>query len=243
MNKSAWFPYLQKRPDPKVRILCFHHSGASAAVYRVWPSFFNEEVEIIPVQLPGREARFSEPFISDISKFNESLLPQIIDLNDKPLVLFGHSLGGILAFNVALELEKRNCPPQKVFISACLPPHEIKQRSPIYDLSEKKFISVVKSYGGLPKAITENRDMLNLLLPRLRADFKLFETSTCLENSLIQTPICVFSAKKDSIAPSKKIIGWNNYTQGECISKVFHGDHFYYQTNTRELVTEISLYI
>lgn len=230
MDNSKWFPYLKPTSEHKFRIFCFHHSGAGASVFRKWLTFFSKNIDIVPVQLPGREGRFSEPFISRIDPLIEQLLPAILNLCDLPFAVFGHSLGGLLAYIVTLELEKYKLFPKHLYVSACLPPHEIQKRTPIYDLNDKKFLKVIESYRGLPSAILKNTDMLKLLLPRFRSDFELFESSTNFVDTSVNTPINVYYGSQDTVVPEKKIKTWDGYTTNSCIYKKYPGDHFFYQS-------------
>ena len=237
MNNSPWFPYLKESINPRVRLLCFHHSGAGASIFRNWLTLFPSSIEIVPVQLPGRESRFNEPFISNINMLVDTLLPLILDFRDAPIALFGHSLGGMLAYIIASKLEEHNFKPSYLFISACLPPVEVKKRKALSELDDVKFLRLIESYNGLPAAITQNKDMLKLLLPRLRSDFKLFESSAEMIIKKISTPTCVCYGAKDNIVPKNKVKGWDNYMVSPCEYEIFKGNHFFYQ-NTPEQVSE-----
>ncbi|MGB8956400.1 MAG: thioesterase domain-containing protein, partial [Tumebacillaceae bacterium] len=114
-----WIAYHQPRPSAKVRLFCFAHAGGNASAYRKWAEQMPREIEVCPVQFPGRERRWNETPIADLRELMETLTPLFRSVQDKPFALFGHSLGSMVAFEVARELRRTGLPaPVRLFASA-----------------------------------------------------------------------------------------------------------------------------
>ena len=150
------------------------------------------------------------------------LWPHILPLLDKPIALFGHSLGALVAFELAKKIEASQI-QQKVilFISACLTPDSIDHSSPLHVLSDEAFIHQLSNYGAMPQQLLENPEALRLLLPRLRADFSIFETYSCRAHLPIKMPIVVFGGKEDDLVPWDQLLAWQKYSEGLFDAHIF----------------------
>lgn len=244
---SSWFPYNQinnsQQQITKGRLFCFPHSGGVASIFRKWQSYMPTTLEVYPVQLPGRETRFAEQPLHSLQSVLEALWPHILCLLDRPVALFGHSLGALIAFELAKQIETR-CPHQKifVFVSACSAPQYLDHRFPLHNLSDDEFILQLKSYGAMPKQLLENREALELFLPRLKADFKIFETYSS-PNTHIHSPLVAFGAEQDELIDKQHWAGWQWCTSGFFDQCVFSGGHFYYQQSGEQLCKQIDRYL
>lgn len=247
MIHSSWFlhhdSFRQASLHSEFRLLCFPHSGGGASIFRKWSTYLPNTFEVYPVQLPGRENRFREPLLQSMESVIEELWPQVIPLLDKPLALFGHSLGALIVFELAKKIEANRI-QQKVilFVSACLPPAYIDHSFPLHTLNNEEFIVQLNSYGAMPKQLLENREALNLLLPCLRADFSIFETYSCSTHFPMQMPIIAIGGDNDALVDSNRLLDWQNYTSGLFETHLFPGGHFYYYHEAQELCKKIELF-
>lgn len=225
-----WLPYTRQVHKPKARLFCFAHSGGVASIFRNWQSYFPDDIEVYPVQLPGRENRFNEPFITSLANLSEELKHVVEPFLETPLILFGHSLGAVIAYELAKKLQG-SCKKMQLFVSSCSAPHCLLHESPLHQLSDNEFIQSLKSYGGMPKQLLENEEALKILLPRLKADFTLFETYKCTA-SLLDIPLVALGGKKDDLVSEKNLNAWESYTNSSFNIHFFSGGHFYYQIET-----------
>lgn len=236
---SSWFPYNRFLSPPEARLFCFAHSGGVASIFRSWQNYFPPSVEVCPVQLPGRETRFSDPLIFSMDELVKKLVPQILPLSNLPIAFFGHSLGALIAFELAKKIKEIH-PSQElsVFLSACCAPDRLRHLTKLHLLPEEAFVKELASYGAMPRALLENKDALRVLLPRLRADFSIFETY-CPIACTIDAPILAFGGLEDDLVPLEDLKAWERYTAKSFSSYFFPGGHFYYLEASMALCNKI----
>jgi SagB-type dehydrogenase family enzyme len=196
-------------------------------LFRTWGSFLPGDVEVCPVQLPGREGRLPEQAIVEMRTLIAMLLHDLLPLLDRPYALFGHSLGGLVAFELALALERAGVPsPVELFVSACRAP-TLRERNPIYLLSDTQFLNAIRSMNGTACEVFEHTELVKLLLPTLRADFHLNDTYVGNADRQLSCPIHVFCWKHDAEVTAEELAGWKHHTRGVTQSTTFDGGHFF----------------
>lgn len=236
MSRASWFPYNTFSSKAKIRLFCFSHAGGIASSFRLWQSYLPSHIEVCPLQLPGRENRFREPFITNMEDLIDEIWPYISSLLDCPFAFFGHSLGGIVAYELAKKNQLENkIPPVKLFISAASAPDSIDIEQIFHQLPDDRFIQHLKKYGGLPEQLLQDKDAMDVFLPRLRADFTLFETYRDRFSCSVNTPIVVLGGTQDHIVGLKNLQAWEKYTKSSFTLQLFQGDHFYLQKHSEEL--------
>lgn len=241
MNK--WFINHNKVAVAKLRLFCFHHSGGTASCFKDWREFLPSEVELIAVQFPGRDARNSEPLITDMN----AAVKQITDAFNKyqmiyelPFVFFGHSLGSLIAFEIANELRKRNLKaPQYLIVSGRTAPQTQPKEEVLHDLTDDLFVKGLTKYQGMPTEILQNKELLEVLLPRLRADFTLSETYQYKEKPPLECPILAIGGKDDSTVNYNELVTWKKQTLKKCTVNVFSGGHFFLSTSKKDVLSVI----
>ncbi len=213
-------------PNNQKTLFCFPYAGGGASVFNSWAKDM-DNINICPIQLPGREERIMEkPYtymkklVGDIA---DTLEPYIS--SDKSY-FFGHSMGGKIAYETAMELHKRGKDIHHIFVSGCEAPH-IPIKNPIYDLPDSQFVKEIISFDGTPKELYENRDLLNFFLPLLRGDFTLVETYRAKECHPLSCPMTAFYGTDDSEASQEDVKEWEKYTDDAFNIKEFNGGHFF----------------
>jgi len=226
--------------EPTTRLFCLPHAGAGASTYRPWAALIPDGLALTPLQPPGREERLSEPPFTSIREIARSLLSTVMRLADRPFFLFGHSMGALIAFELAHELRRLGLPePSGLFLSGRRPPHRPVGRDPLYDLPDDVFVERLRKLGGTPPEVFEYAELLELLLPTLRADFEACDTYRPLARSPLDLPIHVFGGRDDADVPPDELIEWNLHTTGTVSVTVFPGGHFYVMERRAELAAAV----
>lgn len=225
-----------------MRLFCFPYAGSGAVVYRTWPNDLPSEVEICAVQLPGRENRFREAPLRELTEVVSTLARAVQPYLDVPFAFFGHSLGGLIGFELAHFLRTRHqLEPAQLFISARRAPHIPEPFPPIHHLPDEEFVLQMQNrYGGIPQALMQTPELLHALLPMLRADFALFENYHFTQREVLACPLTAFSGESDAVVRRSDIAAWREHTRGAFTFHVLPGDHFYLRSAHAFIAREIS---
>lgn len=239
---QKWLPY--SRLDlarPKVRLLCFAHAGGSALVFRTWQEKLPWTIQTCGVQLPGRECRLSEPFITRMPQLIDELSVALAPLLNGRIALIGHSLGAKIAFEFARRIrsEFTNAELVHLFVSGSQAPHLRSREAPIYDLPAQKFVERLRQFGGTPSEVLGNIEAMSLLLPRLRCDFELDDTYTFEQAEPLHCPITVWGGESDDLVPQASLHAWAEHTTGSFRACVLQGAHFAFYEEEPEIITAI----
>lgn len=228
---NSWI--LQPKPNAaaSLRLFCFPFAGGGAQSFRTWPDALPNTVEVCPVQLPGRELRIKEPPFSNVVPMLEPLATAIRPSLDKPFAFFGHSMGAIIAFELARKLRRdHNLLPECLIVSARVAPHLPIPRAPIHNLPLAEFLEALKGLKGTPKEVLENQALMDIVTPLLRADLAVHEAYGYLEETRLQCPILAFGGLQDTEASRQAIDAWQEHTTGGFVRRMLPGDHFFIVT-------------
>lgn len=239
--ENRYLCQLKASVRPKACLLCFPYAGASANIYRKWSDLLPETIDLYGVQYRGRGYRISEVQHTSISAIVDDLLVEIKYLLDTPLVLFGHSLGAIIAYEFARALSA-NCTgnPAHLFVSGLTPPHIEYQAKKIHHLPDDDFIREISVLNGTPEEVLNNFDLLRLVLPSLRADLYLAENWTYNDKYLLPTPVTVMAGHEDNTVQISTIQEWGCCSSGPVNIHLFPGDHFFIEEHFEKIVGLIS---
>jgi surfactin synthase thioesterase subunit len=188
------------------------------------------DIDLLPLSLPGHDGRLNEPLSTDLvilaNELSEELNRHALD---RPFVLLGHSMGGLLAFEMARALrERRHAMPRLLVITGCRPPHSIVVKQPLHALPDKELINVLQDrYGGIPPAVRDNPELQQLLLPALRADFQMIETYRYVEAPPLDVPLLVLGGTDDPAVSASDVSDWRRYTTQQCNVRLLPGAHFF----------------
>ncbi|MDK8183092.1 thioesterase domain-containing protein [Paenibacillus sp. UMB4589-SE434] len=236
---NSWLLNYPKAGD-QIRLFCLPYAGGGASVYRGWQEAFPAEVGVYPLQLPGRENRISEQPICSMQELVYALAEVVIPHLDRPFMLFGHSLGARIAFELARHLRRvGERQPSRLIVSGSRAPH-IPEPKPVHHLPDDAFIRELRRLAGTPETILQSRELINLFLPMLRADFTVDETYSCVEDKPLSCPITAFGGTKDTEAAQEEIEAWQFHTTGNVSLEMIDGDHFFVQTRRDILLPAVS---
>lgn len=228
----------------KIKLFCFPYAGGSAAAYNKWKQYLDKRIELHTVELAGRGRRIYDPLYDSMAEAVEDMYKMIgPQLTEMPYSFFGHSMGGIIAFELALKIRELKIPsPVHIFFSGRGAPHisPAEDEKKIHGLPEEEFKKEIIELGGTPKEFFEHPELLDVLLPMLRSDFKIAE---CYEEKSIVTPfdhdITVFIGKDEDVT-AEQMHGWREHTSGICALHYFNGDHFFINEKTGKVVEIIN---
>lgn len=239
---NTWLNRPKVGPEARLRLFCFPYAGGGASLYRSWAEPLASVAEIWSVQLPGRENRLGEPVYRSLPGLIGALTDALQAELTPPYAFFGHSLGGLIAFELARSLRRQGRPlPLQLFVSGHLAPQLPQCHPPIHGLPYAQFVQELRRYRGTPEAVLANQELLELLVPVLRADFELFETYVYQPEAPLSCPISAFGGLSDVEVSQEDLAAWRRQTTGLFTFRMLAGNHFFIQSAQAQLLQALTL--
>ncbi|MDQ1005537.1 surfactin synthase thioesterase subunit [Streptomyces sp. V4I23] len=227
------------------KLVCFHHAGAGSSAFASWQKIIGEAAEVVPVTLPGRDQRKAEPRITDADQLIEELHTQLGDtLNTHPYILYGHSMGGLVAYNFARARERAGLPsPALVVIGATQAPHLASPLQTGLELPDRELLQLLVAHQTLPpQAAQGGRLWEQHVLPVVRDDLHLAQALLTAERTPLQAPLLALAARRDTISPLHGIIEWADYAPAGFTVRTVEGDHLFVHGNkTPQILREAAM--
>lgn len=235
---NAWISCPKPNPTARLRLFCFPYAGGGASVFSQWVRLLPPEIELYSVQLPGRENRLREKPYREFSPLVRVLSDVFQPYLDKPFAFFGHSLGALLSFETARHLRRHvGLEPEYLFVSGRRSPHLPILESPLHRLPDQAFIQQIQQrYNGIPALILQDRELMELFLPILRADFELLASYRYEEDEPFNCALSAFGGLHDPQTTERDLTAWRSQTRKSFSLKMFPGDHFFMQNARPALV-------
>ena len=238
---DSWFVVARPVERPRLRLFCFPYAGGSAVVFHRWPEGLPGDVEIRALQLPGRSFRLTEPPLPRLDRVLDAIEPVIAPLLDVPFAFFGHSMGGLIAFELARRLRRRGQrEPACLLISGRRGPDVPETEPSIGALPEDQFLVELSRRHGAPAELLQNPELIELVMPSLRADFELLETHAYVAEEPLGCPITIFGGKGDTGVPIAHLEAWRAHTRAPFHMHLLPGGHFFLQSAQAELLGLLS---
>lgn len=221
-----WFAVPRPRPDAAVRLYCLPYAGGSASAYRQWPVALGRDIEVAAVQLPGRESRIVEDPDYDVADIAAAIQAHA----DRPYALYGHSLGGRHAFEIVRELRRAGAAlPVTLYVGGTRAPH-VRASGPFDQLStldDDELVRRVVAGGGLSEEIIAEPELVELLLPMMRADFRALDEYVFVDDDPLPMPVVAFAARADSAVALPHVQAWARHAGAGLTVHEIDGDHFF----------------
>lgn len=224
---SRWLP-MAARDSGGLPLFCLPHAGAGASAFRGWLGRL-AGIELLPVQPPGREARLRERPFESIQPLVQELAGVLVSAaRGRPYALYGHSLGALVAFETLREIRRRgDTEPARLIVSGCVAPHvRYDDGPPVTGMSQQRLVEMLAELGGTPAMLLADPELLQLVLPAVRADFSVKESYQYSSEAPLTVPITVLASTDDPRAPAFAQQAWREQTLAGCAMHTLAGGHF-----------------
>lgn len=237
---DLWIRRFHQVPDAKVRLLCLPHAGGSASFYFPVSTALSPQIEVLAVQYPGRQDRRSEPSIGTVAELADRI-HRVLGLvaDDRPLAIFGHSMGAVLGFEVARRLEADGRAPAALFASGRRGPATHRDES-VHLRDDDGLVAELKSLSGTNTALLGDEEILRMILPAIRNDYRAIETYRRPEGGPLSTPITAMIGDDDVKSSVEEAKAWAEETTGDFALRVFPGGHFYLAAHQKAVLADIT---
>lgn len=239
--ENPWIVRFAPRPPTHQRLFCFPYAGGGTALFASWRRGLPDFVGVSAIRPPGREIRLHEKPITDLRRMAEGVADALEPELERPFAFFGHSMGGLLAFEVVRELRRREWPqPTRLFISASRAPSTPRGGRPFHRLANPDLLQQLRWLNGTPLRVLEDAGLMDIFLPTIRADFKAVETHAFEREPALSIPISCFAGADDTLVPRSTVEPWRLETDAAFTLKVVAGSHFFVHAARNTLLDAIS---
>jgi medium-chain acyl-[acyl-carrier-protein] hydrolase len=236
---DSWIACSKPNPQARLRLFCFPYAGSGASIFRIWSDGLPADVEVCPVQFPGRGTRLMETPFTQLSPLVQAIAQGLVPLLDKPFAFFGHSLGALIGFELARQLRRQSgVQPVRLFVSADRAPQIPQRDRPIHALPEGEFLDELRRLNGIPEKVLGDGELIQIMLPILRADFAVYETYVYSTEPPLNCPISTFGGLHDHRVSRGDLEAWRDQTSDSFSLRMFPGDHFFWNT-TQPLLLQV----
>lgn len=235
VTDSPWLRCQAPRPQAAARLVCFPHAGGSAPFFRAWQGIA-DSVEVHAVAYPGRTERFAESPIDDAVQMATGIAEALRPLRDKPLALFGHSMGAYLAYETAHRLGE----PDHLFVSGANAPHAPDHRPRLLDDDDEVLVANLARLGGADTGLLDDPELRELFLPTIRADLRLVEGYAPAHRTTLGCPVTALLGTGDDRTDKAGARRWGELTSAAFRLREYPGGHFYLEQHRQRLLEELA---
>ncbi|MFF3641034.1 thioesterase II family protein [Streptomyces sp. NPDC002564] len=237
---DTWIRRFRPQPEAEIRLVCFPHAGGSASYYHplAQSPALRPHVEVLAVQYPGRQDRRREPLIDDVPELADLITRALAPFDDRPLAFFGHSMGAVLAFEVARRLrDGAGKQPCRLFVSGRRAPSRFRPGT-VHLLDDAALAQELRRAGGTDPMFLDDPELLAEILPVVRNDYRAVELYRWTPSPPLTCPVTALVGDRDAQAATADVEAWREHTEGPFDLKVFSGGHFYLNSH-QQAVTEV----
>nr|WSW62334.1 alpha/beta fold hydrolase [Streptomyces sp. NBC_00998] len=233
---DKWVRRSHAAPNSEVRLVCLPHAGGSASFYFPVSKELAPAVEVLAVQYPGRQDRRHEPNIPSIPDLADQIFAAVRHLDDLPMALFGHSMGAVLAYELALRMQDAGLPsPVRFFASGRRAPS--RYRDDVVHLgSDAEMVAELRKLSGTDSAMLADPELLEMIMPAIRSDYRAVETYRYEPGRMLDCPVTVLTGDNDPRVSIDEAASWDAHTTGPMELRVFPGGHFFLADQSRDVI-------
>lgn len=234
---SKWCVRFRPNSGSQFKVFCFHPAGGAAGFFSRWVVGLPESIDLVALQLPGRWERLAETPLTSVAAIVNSIFQALEPELNQPFAFVGYSFGAKIAFELARHLRKMHKPmPAHLLVLACAAP-QIKRELNTYNIKDDlQFVNAIdQRYGGIPKVIKEDPEMMRVVIPALRADMTAFESYECIPEPKLDVPITAVRGTEDLTLSQQLLAAWGEQTSKAFVAKDFPGGHFFGNQPNSEL--------
>ncbi|MFJ2774956.1 thioesterase II family protein [Streptomyces sp. NPDC087300] len=233
-GSDLWLRRFHPAPDAAARLVCFPHAGGSASFYFPVSAALQNDCEVSALQYPGRQDRRTEPNVDDIGVLADRIAPVVAPLFDRPVVFFGHSMGAIVAYEVARRLGEQGHAPAMLFASGRRAP-STRREEKVHLRDDDGLVAEMKALSGTDAAVLGDEELLRMVLPSIRSDYRAIETYGP-ETAVLDCPITALIGDADPKSTVDEADAWRAHTTAAFDIKTFRGGHFYLTPRASEVL-------
>lgn len=224
---EKWLRRFHPAPAAQARLVCLPHAGGAASFFFPLSKALTPAVEVLAVQYPGRQDRRHEPAVDNIPDLADQILDVLRDLDDRPLAFFGHSMGAVLGYEVALRLRDAGLPPPvHLFASGRRAPSRYRDEQ-VHQLSDALIVTELRTLGGIDPAVLADPEVLEMILPAVRGDYRAVESYRHEPGRKLDCPFTVLTGDNDPRVSVDEAGAWAEHTTGPTDLQVLPGGHFF----------------
>lgn len=243
-TENPWLLRFSKSASPSLRLFCFPFAGSSASIFRPWIDSLPGEVEVLAVQLPGRENRLRERCIRDLDEIVAELEHSIDDCFDLPFVFFGHSLGSLIAYELLRRLEASGRYRAELFFASGGPaPHTCVCPAEPRRLTQDQILRDLRRISVTHAALLDDPEVLALMLPVLQADFEIYANYRYREAAPLQSSIVAIRGATDGYITPQRQMEWKQHTDGRFAFHTVPGPHLFMVDSSGALLALVNAYL
>ncbi|GIF15025.1 thioesterase II family protein [Actinoplanes teichomyceticus] len=236
---TDWIRAYRPTPEAPVQLVCLPHAGGSAPFFHPLAGALAPAAEVLAVQYPGRQERRSEPLIDSIDELAGHVTEELLTRTGRPVVLFGHSLGGLLAFEVARLLGAKGHPPAGLIVSGRRAPHLIRAGDR-HLLADRDLLRHIATLGGTDPRVLADEELIRMALTVLRADYRAVETHRHEPGPPLGCPVTVLTGRDDPEVTAEDAQAWRRHTTADFEVITFPGGHFYLVEQQQAVIRVLS---
>ncbi|MFG2938841.1 thioesterase II family protein [Streptomyces sp. NPDC048282] len=235
---TLWIRRFAPRPAAPVRLVCLPHAGGSATFFAGLPALLGDGVDVLAVQYPGRQDRRGEPCAPSIDVLARQVTAELLPWTDRPLALFGHSLGAVLGFEVARALQAAGRTPVALFASGRRAPSRHRPET-AHRLDDEGLLREIRALSGTDSRVFADEELVRMVLPAIRADYRIVENHRAVPDPPLDCPITALTGIDDPKVTPEEAQAWREHTTAAFDLVAFPGGHFYLTARAAEVARVI----
>ncbi|MFL6123592.1 thioesterase II family protein [Actinophytocola sp.] len=237
-DTDLWVRRFHPADGAATQLLCLSHAGGAASYFFGVSRALSPGIDVLAAQYPGRQDRLREPCLTSVHDLADQLVDALRPLTGRPITIFGHSLGASVGFEVASRLQRAGTPPTALFASGRAAPH-LTRRDRTHLSDDAGLLANVRALGGTDSSLLEDKDVVSMVLPAIRADYTAAETYTYRPCPPLSCPIIALTGDNDPKVTVEEADAWRRYTDADFELVVYPGAHFYLNDHVPDVLRRI----